>query len=62
MDPEELYLRLRRLADSLPMKSDNDDDFVMQVDELCYRFLELDEWLRKGGYLPPVWDVSADEG
>ena len=32
------------------------------AEELAQQILELDEWLRRGGFRPKAWEPSKDEG
>jgi len=55
MDPRETLNRLRRAITALEI--DSSDAFA--ADDAVTAFNDLDEWLRKGNYLPPEWEKAG---
>jgi hypothetical protein len=62
MDPNILLLEMLRLADDIlatdgTFEVDVDDMQARDKDavELAQRVRDLDQWLRKGGFLPRAW-------
>jgi len=71
MDPNELLKRLlanckkmREMLDSgNPVASfltsiEDSDGSIEDTDQIVEDFLNLDEWLRKGGFLPEDWNQT----
>lgn len=51
MDPNETLRRIRELIMDLPNYAPGDEPAA----ELAVLFIDLDEWLSKGGFLPSAW-------
>jgi len=58
MDPEQAYARLLELSERLVQADPEDlewEALLVTASELAETFLALDEWRRKGGFLPKAW-------
>jgi len=58
MDPEQAYARLLELAERIVQGDPENVEWevlVATASELAETFLALDEWRRKGGFLPKAW-------
>lgn len=58
MDPDQALSRLLELSERIINGSPKDLDWpslVVQAEELAETFVGLDEWLRRGGFLPKAW-------
>jgi len=58
MDPNEALERLLSTARCI-LGGEAGDMFDESADELAEQVLALDEWLRKGGFLPSAWQRSG---
>jgi len=59
MDPNELYESLREIAEFVVEQSEMDEPDVDISDdyaEMAKQFLDLDKWIRNGGFLPEEWE------
>jgi len=65
MDPDTALERIRELAQEIVERTDNTDNYEYEYDritadlgaELAEVFTGLDEWVKKGGFLPKDWRV-----
>ena len=55
MDPDECLERLLETA-RFVLGGEAGDMFEESAEELAQQLLSLDEWLRKGGFLPAIWN------
>lgn len=64
MDPEKALRRLIELAESLVQGDPESLEWEAlhaAASELAETFLGLDEWVRKGGFLPAAWRSRTQE-
>ena len=57
MDPDEV-LRLLRLTAAQLKVDDRASTKLAHAEELVEHFTALDQWLRKGGFLPGDWTAA----
>lgn len=65
MDPNRCLEEQLALARKfLDIQDGNDSDLIEEVDvfRLSELVLSLDEWIRKGGFLPKAWVLKGDGG
>jgi hypothetical protein len=60
MDPDAALERLRELASEITGRTDGESYDYMEItadlgNELAETFENLDEWIKKGGFLPKEW-------
>lgn len=56
MDPNETLKACRRLAAALLRESDKEDANRVNLGaELAQNFDNLDNWIKRGGFLPDTW-------
>lgn len=65
MDPEACLTEIRRLVDKIQYHQDHslitaDSEVATLAYELAEHAGALDEWIMRGGYLPPQWPRSAE--
>lgn len=64
MDPNVVVDELRKLADEVladdddPASDDKDNSEVAY--QMALRFDQLDNWLKKGGFIPAVWSKKEE--
>lgn len=51
MDPDAAYEDLIQLATDIVSDDDADDD----MRTFAWRVLDLDRWIKRGGFLPAAW-------
>jgi hypothetical protein len=58
MDPNELYEWLRVSAEIAVKEYEYEPSIEISDDhaEMAKKFLDLDKWIRNGGFLPEEWD------
>ena len=57
MDPD---VALRRLLETagFVLGGEAGDMFEESAEELAQQVIDLDEWIRKGGFLPAAWQMA----
>ena len=58
MDPTANLEEQLRLANGI--LSEDEDDLVADGDRLAKLVVALNEWIKKGGFLPKPWDDAQD--
>lgn len=66
MDPDAALERLRELAAEIIGRTDGESYDYVEItadlgDELAETFEGLDEWIKKGGFLPKDWRKDAGD-
>lgn len=57
MDPNETLKKIRNLCEKVKGRPKNID---VISDEFVEAFQDLDEWIKKGGFLPEDWQRPVD--
>lgn len=57
MDPNALLQEMNQWATVMSQAEDKGDHALRQqaAEEIAWRFVDLDEWIVKGGFLPGQW-------
>lgn len=58
MDPDAALARIRELVEEITQRIDADEEFDHvddEANEVADIFRGLDEWIKKGGFLPKDW-------
>ena len=59
MDPNEVLRDIREMSEAIELGNLSSKALEDAALELCEKFEALDEWLRKGGFLPDNWQSQA---
>ncbi len=62
MDPDRALARMVEIAERIVNGAPQDLEWtalVGRAEELSETVLSLDEWLRRGGFLPAAWRIEA---
>ncbi|MFE0099827.1 hypothetical protein [Streptomyces sp. NPDC059009] len=61
MDPNATLMRLRRAVDRIEVVAASpEEDWSGELIDVLEHFDALDQWLRRGGFLPSDWNARAD--